>query len=289
MATQYGFLGLGQMGGPMAANIAKAGFPLVAYDKAGTAGRLPPGATAADSVAAVARAADTVFLSLPDGPVSVAVAYEIARTENRRASLIVDLSTTGPDAAREAAAILKDAGVTYADCPVSGGRAGAIAATISVMWAGPKTAYDDHLAVLKAFARNPFHVGEEPGQGQVLKILNNFLSATAMVATTEAIRFGLSQGLDMKTMLDVVNVSTGQNTASRDKFPQRVLTGTFDAGFTAGLLTKDLNLYLANVEKAGTPDTVGQAVVALWRNFSARGPGADVTSIYNFMVQKNSA
>lgn len=282
---RYGFLGLGQMGGPMAANIAKGGFDLVAYDKAGTEGRLPPGAAAAESVAGVTRAADTVFLSLPDGKISTAVAHEIGRTENRRATVVVDLSTTGPDAAREAAAILKPAGVEYIDCPVSGGRGGAIAASISVMWAGSKAAFDAHLPVLKSFAKNPFYVGDEPGQGQVLKILNNFLSATAMVATSEAIQFGLSQGLDMKTMLDVINVSTGQNTASLDKFPKRVLTGTYDAGFTTGLLTKDLNLYLANVAKAGTPDRVGQAVVGLWRDYLTQGPESDVTSIYKFMNQ----
>lgn len=280
---QYGFLGLGQMGGPMAAHIATAGFPLIAYDKAGTPERLPAGATAAASVADVARAADTIFLSLPDGAVSVAVARELAATPGRRATLVVDLSTTGPEAAREASRILRGAGVEYADCPVSGGRAGAVAGSISVMWAGSKALFDRHLDVLRSFARNPFHVGEEPGQGQVLKILNNFLSATAMVATTEAIRFGLSQGLDMKTMLDVINVSTGQNTASRDKFPQRILTGTFDAGFTTGLLTKDLNLYLENVEKAGTPDTVGRAVVGLWRAFAAQGTESDITRIYTFM------
>lgn len=282
-SKRYGFLGLGQMGGPMAANIAKGGFDLIAYDKAGTDGRLPPGATAAESVADVARTVDTIFLSLPDGKISTAVAHEIGRAEDRRATVVVDLSTTGPDAAREAAAILKPAGVDYIDCPVSGGRAGAIAATISVMWAGSKAAFDAHLPVLKSFAKNPFHVGDEPGQGQVLKILNNFLSATAMVATSEAILFGLSQGLDMKTMLDVINVSTGQNTASLDKFPKRVLTGTYDAGFTTGLLTKDLNLYLANVGKAGTPDRVGQAVVGLWRDYLTRGPDSDVTSIHKFM------
>lgn len=282
-AKRYGFLGLGQMGGPMAANIAKNGFDLIAYDKAGTEGRLPPGAAAAESVADVARAADTVFLSLPDGKVSAVVAHEIGRAKDRRASVVVDLSTTGPDAAREAAGILKPAGVEYIDCPVSGGRAGAIAATISLMWAGSRATFDAHLPVLKSFAKNPFHVGDEPGQGQVLKILNNFLSATAMVATSEAILFGLSQGLDMKTMLDVINVSTGQNTASLDKFPKRILTGTYDAGFTAGLLTKDLNLYLDNVGKAGTPDRVGQAVVGLWRDYLTRGPDSDVTGIYRFM------
>ena len=278
-----GFIGLGQMGGPMAANIARGGFGLSVFDKAGTAERAPEGTAAAASVEDVAARADTVFLSLPDGPVSIAVARQIAAAEARRATVVVDLSTIGPGAAREAAEILSAAGLTYIDAPVSGGQAGARAATITVMWAGPGEELERHQDVLLSFCRNPFHVGEAPGQGQALKIINNFLSGTAMAATSEAVLYGLAQGLDMETMLEVINVSTGANSATRDKFPNRVVTGSFDAGFKTKLLAKDIRLYLDNARAAEVSVTLGSAVSDVWTRCDEALPDSDFTRVYQFI------
>lgn len=281
-----GFVGLGQMGGPMAANIAAGGADIIVYDKAGTAERAPEGAKLANSFESVLNSADTVFLSVPDGPVSLALAKDIAAATDRRATVIVDLSTIGPEAAREANEILSAAGVTYIDAPVSGGQAGAKAGTITVMWGGPKPVMDEHEAVLKSFSKNVFHCGDAPGQGQAVKVLNNFLSAIAMSATSEAVLYGLSQGIDMKTMLDVVNVSTGQNTATSDKFPKRVLTGTFDAGFKTKLLTKDVNLFMKNAKSAGTPVTLASTVAAIWNGADATLPDSDFTRIFEYIREK---
>lgn len=280
---QYGFIGLGQMGGPMATNIAASGFPLTVYDKAGTQGLAPEGTALAADAAGIARAADTVFLSVPDGNISLSVVDELIACADRRCGVVIDLSTIGPAAAREADARCKAAGLVYIDAPVSGGRAGAIAASISVMAAGPKDVVDAHMDVLKGFAKNPFHVGEAPGQGQAMKILNNFLSGTAMVATTEAILYGLSQDLDMKTMLDVLNVSSGQNTATRDKFPARVLTETYDGGFFTKLLSKDVSLFCDNAQAAGTPTRIGQQVAEIWAEAKAAMPDSDFCEIYTFL------
>ena len=107
-----------------------------------------------------------------------------------------------------------------------------------------------------------------------------------MIATCEAILYGLSQGIDMKTMLDVINVSTGQNTASRDKFPDRILTETYDAGFKTTLLAKDLRLFLENAKKAGTPNIIGQMVSELWDQCDRALPGSDITRMYEFMRNK---
>ncbi len=280
---RLGFIGLGQMGAPMAANITKGGFDLVVFDQAGTAERAPAGAALAVSVADAAARAETLFLSLPDGPVSIAVARQIAAAPARRTTVVVDLSTIGPIAARAAAEILSAAGVTYIDAPVSGGQAGAVAGTITLMWAGPVAELERHRAVIAAFCKNPFHVGEAPGQGQALKLINNFLSGTAMTATSEAMLYGLTQGLDMKTMLDVVNVSTGANSATRDKFPNRVLTGSFDAGFKTALLAKDIRLYLENARAAGAPDAVGSVVAALWQACDRALPDSDFTRVFEFL------
>lgn len=282
-AEQFGFIGLGQMGGPMAGNIAAKGFSLTVYDKAGTQGLAPEGAALGADIPDVARAADTVFLSVPDGKVSLIVVDEIIACADRRTNVVIDLSTIGPAAAREADARCKAAGITYIDAPVSGGQAGAKAGTITVMLAGPKAVVDAHHDVLHGFAKNPFHIGEEPGQGQAVKILNNFLSGTAMVASTEAVLYGLSQGIDMKTMLDVVNVSTGQNTATADKFPKRILTETFDAGFATALLTKDVNLFLDNAREAGTPTKVAETVTEIWDDTNAALPGSDFTLVYKHL------
>ncbi len=279
-----GFVGLGQMGAPMAANIAKGGFDLLCFDKAGSEERSPDGARPAASLAQVCAETDTVFLSLPDGPIVEAVAAEIAALEERRLSLVIDLSTIGPDASRRTFDTLKAAGIGYIDAPVSGGRAGAIAGTITLIWAGPKSELDRHRPVVDAFCGNPFHVGDQAGQGQALKLLNNFLSATALAATSEAAIFGLKHGLDMQTIMDVVNVSTGQNTASRDKFPQRIITGTYDAGFTAALLSKDVSLYHDNVAAAETPTEIGSQVADIWKRCSAAyPPGTDITRIFDFL------
>ena len=283
MPEQFGFIGLGQMGGPMAGNIAANGFPLTVYDKAGTQGLAPEGAELGADAAYVARIADTVFLSVPDGEVSLIVVNEIIASVDRRTSVIIDLSTIGPAAAREANARCKAAGITYIDAPVSGGQAGARAGTITIMLAGPKAVVDLHQDVLSGFTKNLFHVGEEPGQGQAVKILNNFLSGTAMVASTEAVLYGLSQGIDMKTILDVVNVSTGQNTATADKFPRRILTETFDAGFATALLTKDVNLFVDNAREAGTPTKIAEAITEVWDKTNDALPGSDITMVYRHL------
>ncbi|MEK9671387.1 MAG: NAD(P)-dependent oxidoreductase [Rhodospirillaceae bacterium] len=279
----YGFIGLGQMGGPMADNIAKAGLELHVFDAAGTKGRAHEKAIAHDSLAGVLGNADTVFFSLPDGNICTTVAREIVQINDRKTSVVVDLSTIGTQAAQDIDVILKDAGISYIDAPVSGGRRGAIAGSIAIMAAGPKALYDEHVDAFKTFAKNPFYVGEAAGQGQVVKMLNNYLSAMAMTASTEAVLFGLSQGLEMKTILDVVNVSTGRNTATEDKFPNRVMTETYDAGFFAKLLAKDVRLFKENSTRAGTPNQLGVLLSGIWDKFAAEQPDADLTRIYEFV------
>ncbi|MFQ5995234.1 MAG: NAD(P)-dependent oxidoreductase [Acidiferrobacterales bacterium] len=283
ISTPIGFIGLGNMGRPMTENIAKNGYLLVVYDTAGTAERAPAGATVVASSADVAASAETVFLSLPDATASRKVTEEIIASRSATARCVVDTSTIGVQAAHEISGRLKQAGIEYIDAPVSGGVAGARAGTISTMFAGRRETYERLLPVLKCMSKNPFHVGTEPGQGQAMKLANNFLSGVAMAATSEAICFGLSQGLQMKTMLEVLNVSTGQNTATADKFPKRILTESFDAGFDNRLYFKDIRLYLESVHAAKTPHAIGEVCTALWQRFGETRPGVDFTEIYRFI------
>jgi 3-hydroxyisobutyrate dehydrogenase len=278
-----GFVGLGNMGQPMATNVARAGFELICFDAAGTQQRLPEGARAADDLATVVAGADTVLLSVPDGGATRAIADEIVAAEVRRITTVVDLSTVGPQIAGEVADRHREVGVTYTDGPVSGGVAGARAATISMMFAGPDEVLEANRSVLEAIAGNVFHVGTRAGQGQAMKLLNNYLSATALAATSEAIAFGVAEGLDMGVILEVLNVSTGRNSASVDKFPNRVVTGTYDAGFHTRLMAKDVRLFLDSVARTGTAATVAASVADVWHCADEAMPGSDFTQIWQYV------
>ena len=278
-----GVVGLGNMGGPMSRRLVGAGWRVIGYDAAGTAARLPGGAGAAGSVAEVAGAAAAVLLSLPDGDASIAVARDIAAARPRRTAVVVDTSTIGIEAARAAAAALEAAGVAYVDAPVSGGVAGAEAGTLAMMIAAEAATVEPLQPMLASIAGNRFHVGATVGQGQAMKLLNNFLSGTAMAATAEAVAFGLDHGLDMETMLDVLNASSGQNTATSDKYPRRVLTGTYDAGFATRLIAKDVALYERRVAAVGARSAVGAAVCEQWRRADAALPGSDFTRIFDYV------
>lgn len=284
-AGGYGFIGLGNMGAPMAGNIAKAGIALAVYDKEDAPAKAPAGTSVKASLAELAGQAATLFLSVPDGAASMAVARAVCQAPQRITDTIIDLSTTGIAAAREVHAFLASYDIEYVDSPVSGGQAGARAGTITVIWAGAQASLAKHRPALAAMAKNIFHVGDAAGQGQAMKLLNNFLSATALAATTEALLFGHAQGLDLKTMLDVLNVSTGRNTASMDKFPNRVLTQTYDAGFFTALMSKDVKLYMESVAEAGTPAGVGGGVAEIWRRMDSDLPHSDITEIYTWMQQ----
>jgi len=278
-----GFIGLGDMGGPIAGNMAK-GFTLRVYDKAGTEARAPKGAQTGSSTADLAATCKTICMCVPDGAIANSIAKEIIDAPNRVTTVVIDHSTTGVQHARDNASLLAEAGITYVDSPVSGGRAGAAAGTITMIWGGSGEVLDSHRALIEAASGNIFHVGPEPGQGQAVKLLNNFLSGTAMAATAEAVAFGVAQGVDMKTILDVVNVSTGMNTATKDKYINRVLTETYDAGFRTALMAKDIKLYKESVRETGTPTKIGTLVSDLWQDVDDARPGSDFSEVYKFVT-----
>ena len=279
-SDKYGFVGLGDMGGPMAANLARGGFQLIVYDKAGTEHLAPSLAEIGAGIEDVARAAQIVFVSVPDAAASLEVARSLVAVENRNTQTLVNLSTVGVEATGSIVKTLADFGIDYVDAPVSGGRAGAIRGTVTVMWSGSAERMALIRPVLDSFAGSVFFVGPTPGQGQAMKLLNNYLSAVAMTATSEAIVFGLSHSLDMKTMLDVANVSTGRNSATQDKFPNRILTSTYDAGFRMALMEKDVALYLSEAKSAGTPASLCEQVATYWQKGMKQFPDGDFTEIF---------
>ncbi|MFF6804074.1 NAD(P)-binding domain-containing protein [Streptomyces sp. NPDC012616] len=209
-----GFVGLGAMGGAPASNLVGAGFEVVGYDAAGPA-RTPLGARWVPSPADVARAAETVVLSLPDGTVCQEVTRELAGARDRQVTHIVDTSTVGVAAAR----VLSAMGPAYVDAPVSGGVAGARQRTLMVMYAGTDGDCARVEPVLAGLSDRRRRVGDRPGQAQALKPANNFLSATAHASTGEAVAFGQAAGLDPAVMVEVLNASSGRSGTSADKFP----------------------------------------------------------------------
>ena len=278
-----GIAGLGRMGRPMAGRLATAGHEVVGYDAAGTQERLPEGAQEATSIADLAARTEVIFLSVPDGAVSKEVCRQIADTGGRRARTVVDLSTIGIADARECAELLAAVDVAYVDAPVSGGVAGAESGSLAMMVGAPEPLYEELQPLLTILARNRFRVGDAPGQGQAMKLLNNYSSAAALAATCEATVFGARMGLDLETMVAVLNVSSGRSAASEDKFPRSIIPGSYDFGFAGALMTKDVTLYLENAATAESPHEVAEAVAALWQRFNAAYPEADFTFLHKFI------
>jgi len=283
MADLLGFIGVGRMGGPMANRLLDAGYRLCVYDVSdeATGALVARGAELAASPAEVASMAETVFISLPTPDVvrEVALGGNGGLINGSTVRTVIDLSTTGPGVATEVAGKLAERKIAWVDSPVSGGVTGAKAGTLAVMVSCPKPAYQKLEPVLKVFGKL-FHAGEKPGLAQTAKLANNLLAATAMVATSEAMAMGVKAGLDAKVLIDIINASSGRNSASQDKFPRAILPRTFDFGFATGLSYKDVRLCVEEAEAMGVPMVVGGAVREMLAVTRARfGAGSDFTYI----------
>ncbi len=277
-----GFIGLGQMGFHMARRLTEAGHRTVVFDtrREAVARLAALGAEAADSPRAVADRVETVMASLPTPEVVLAVATGPGGViEGSRMRRFVDLSTTGAVMAKRIFERLAEKRIVQIDCPVSGGVTGASKGTLALMVSGPRTEVAAIEPLLPAIGRF-FFIGERPGAGQTMKLCNNFLSAAAMTATSEAMVMGVKAGLDPRIMLDVINSGTGRNTATEDKFGRVVLPRAFNLGFTVGLMTKDLKLCLGEGQALGVPMQVAEAVTRLLQTAcDENGPEADLTTV----------
>ncbi len=225
-----GFLGLGQMGAAIAERLAQAGARLHVFDPDPVA--LAPfvlnGAVDHASARAVADAATIVFACLPGAAISRAVAAEVAQGTALR--VYVEMSTIGSRTMRDLAEQLQARGIALIDCPISGGPKGARAGTLSVIAAGPAAALAQVRPWLDRIGKSVFVMGDTPGQAQLMKLVNNLLSAANLAAAFEALVLGAKGGLDPDLMVQVINASTGRNSATLDKVPRAVLPGTFDYG-----------------------------------------------------------
>lgn len=277
--TTVGFLGLGRMGAPMAANLVGHGSDVLVHDiyAPAVAALAARGARAAGSAAALGERCDIVFLSLPTPAIVREAVREV--TAGGMPRILCDLSTSGPQLAQELHDLLTPRGVASFDAPVSGGIRGAEQGTLAIMAGGPEAHWAEIEPLLQRLGR-PFYMGETPGAGQVAKLANNLLSLAAIATTAEAMTLAIKAGLDPVRMIEVLNAGTGANSATRDKWPHAVLPRTFDFGFSAQLSLKDTRLALDEAAAMGVPLPTGERLAALLeRVLATYGDDADFTAM----------
>jgi 3-hydroxyisobutyrate dehydrogenase-like beta-hydroxyacid dehydrogenase len=288
-AMEIGFIGLGNMGGPMARRLIEAGHRLVVYDTRNdaVAPLVALGAQVASSPQDVADRVETVMASLPSLQVSEKVALgEGGVIHGKRIKRLVDLSTTGSAVAAKICAALAKKNIVQIDCPVSGGVGGANKGTLAVMVSGPQDHIDAVKDALGVFG-TVFVIGHKPGMAQTMKLANNFLSASAMAATAEAVAMGVKAGLDAAVMIDVINAGSGRSRASDQKFPQSILPRTFNYGFGTALMLKDVRLCNEEAKALGAPHDVMSAVLDQWEATNTEyGGDSDFTAIVKLIEKR---
>ena len=286
-SMKIGFLGLGNMGGPMALNmLKKSGMTVVVYDPnpQAMAVLIDAGARAAGSPKEVGDEAEVVFASLR--PLTVNVDAALGKNgviEGSAVRIYVELSTIGQKVVDRLVDGFKGSRITLVDAPVSGAVRGAVAGTLASMMAGPAEAFKEVEPFMKAICKEVYYVGEKPGLGQVCKLVNNAISNAAMTSTAEALVVGTKAGIDSTLLLEIINASTGRNSHSVHQFPGQVLTRNFKHGAYLENGLKDLSLYCDLGHDLGVPVWVGTSVTEVRRAAVAHlEKGADISKLILF-------
>jgi 3-hydroxyisobutyrate dehydrogenase len=288
-----GFIGVGAMGRPMAANLIKKGFTVTAYDASAEAlaAIVKLGAAKAGSSADAARVSDVVITILPSSA-NVVAAYlgEGGVLEGAAAGrLCVDMSTIDPATSRLVAATASKRGIRFLDAPVSGGVPRAEDGTLAIMVGGDGTDFDEARSVLAAMGGNIIHVGPV-GSGEVAKLCNNLIAGVAAVAVSEAFRIAEGFGVDSKVLTDVISKSSGNTFVMEHMHPVPGLVAQAPAsrgyvpGFTTDLMAKDLGLAVNAARELRVPVVVAPAAQQVLRLASSHGYGRkDFSSVYEFL------
>ena len=280
---EAGYLGVGNMGLPMAGRLLDGGHGLTVYDinEAAMEPLLQRQARRATSPKDLADQCEIVFVSLPTLAAFRAVAFgPDGLTHGKAMKLLVNTCTIGVPFVKEIEQTMAAQGVTVVDCPISGGPPGARAGTLSVMVSGDPAAVQRVWPMISLWGKTLTVAGDKPGAAQVLKLTNNILSAVALAATSEAFVMGAKGGLDPEVMLSAINAGSGRNSATESKFPIAVLTRSFDFGAEMHILMKDIDLAIAQGEELGVPMWVCQAARLVFKHAMQKGAGKDdLTSI----------
>jgi 3-hydroxyisobutyrate dehydrogenase len=270
---RIGFIGLGNMGGRMAACIMRAGHAVLGYDVHAA------DLKTAGSVAEVTDGSDIVLLSLPDSGVveAVVLGEDGLRAHARSGQIVVDLSTSSPDSTTRIHGLLGARGTAYLDAGISGGAAAAEKAALTLMVGGEPEALERARPVLDLFAAKVFHCGPS-GAGHTVKLLNNFLNATALAATAEVMVAGKKAGLDLEVLLAVLNASSGVNFATLNRFPKIIHGDYLKGGLTNSLMLKDVNLYVELAAKLGVASLNSAGPVASFGMARALGYADEISN-----------
>ena len=284
---RIGFVGLGNMGAPMARHLVAAGYEVVAADANAEAlerfcnsvhsGR-------ARSLIELGQSCRLIITMLPDGATVRAVLLGDAGIATGLApgSVVLDMSSSEPVGTRELAAKLANSAISLVDAPVSGGVKRAVEGTLAIMGGGEPAAIARCRSVLARLGQ--VFVAGASGSGHAVKALNNYLSAVALAATAEAMMAGERFGIEPTAMLEILNHSTGRNTATEQKYPAFVLPRSFNSGFALGLMAKDLRIALGMAESLGTSCALLSECAALWsRAERLLGFSADNTEIVKYL------
>lgn len=282
-----GFIGLGAMGQPMAHLLHQAGHHLVVRDVNPTAVstflQAHPGTTGTQS-APEFGACDAVITMLPNSDIVDAVVKQLAPSL-KRGACVIEMSSADPTRTRGLGEFLTGYGICLLDAPVSGGVKKAVAGTLAIMVGGDPALFESHKPLLGELGTAITHVGPL-GAGHALKALNNYVSAAALIATSEAIHVGAAFGLDAAVIVDVINASTGKNNTTENKAHQFMLNGAFNSGFSLALQAKDVGIAAALGRAVDIPMDLAQKVSQMTDAASrALGSKADHTELYKFVAK----
>lgn len=289
MDQRIGFIGIGRMGGPMAGHLAAAGHALLIHDRQPAAVQALAGVSGvaiAESAAEVGRRCAVVFMMLPDSAAVDALLWAGGLAQALApGALLIDMGSSDPHRTRENHRRLAGSGVTLLDAPVSGGVRRALDATLAIMVGGDAAALERARPLLARLGRTIAHVGP-PGAGHALKALNNFVSASGLLAVCEALVAAQRFGIDPTAANALFNASSGRNNTTETKVEPFMLSGTFGSGFAMALMRKDIDTARSLMSALAVPHAFADACSALWAQAERALPeGADHTAMYRHVLE----
>jgi 3-hydroxyisobutyrate dehydrogenase len=291
MATSVGFIGVGNMGNPMASNVLKAGFPMIVYDRNPQAmeNLLQAGAQRAASAREVVEGAEIVLTSLPASPDVEAVYLEPGGLVDsaKPGTMLIDLSSVLPSTPRKIEPRAQARGVHFLEAPVSGGVSGARAATLAIMVGGDPETLTRAQPVLRAIGPNIFHVGPV-GAGNTVKAINNMMASVNALAMMEGVALGVKAGLDPMTIYEVVKASSGGSKAL-ERIPNSLIPRQFEPGFKVQLMNKDLETFNSIAKELHVPVSFANVAQQYQQMAIAAGLAEQDTSVVMTIIERLAA
>ena len=285
--STIGFVGLGNMGFPMASRLAEAGHTLIIDDRdQGSIQRFQDRHPASRTVSSIKswQDADTIITMLPNSDIVEAVLIGGVAAAASLNTLFIDMSSSEPIRSRDLGARLERQGMRYLDAPVSGGVRGAQNGQLAIMVGGRWQDLEQAREIFEVLGNSTIHVGQA-GSGHAAKALNNLVSAASVAATVEARRVGERFGIDPAVLTDVLNASSGRSNTSENKVAQFMLSGTYGSGFPIGLMTKDIKIATALADSLGIDARFSHDCEAIWQSVLDAGHGAeDHTRMYEYLA-----